>query len=598
MQVTDTILNKSINRTKVVEEQQLFAYKNYLNFVLSEEPYVIDITKDLQDGSILNRFLLNLCGKLVPQTKEKPTKDIEKIQNLSNIVQFLKDEGIKIYGSAEEIFNGDQKTILSLLYQLLYRYRLGECPVKMSDFSKWIRSVLKVDNINKFDLKQELSKGVVFAKMLNYIENDVVNIEQLNGNGLEIITLCIDTAYEKFNIPKLIIPKYVENQEIDDFCLYLYLTFFILKETDFEDNEILRDIVAGIRERKIQMRQSFRSRLSTTLYRLLENIENDDYGWYFDSSYDPIMKELRDWQSKVNGLEKEITTIITTINRKKRKTMNGNALKSLLEDGKKTSLTIRPQKTLDSSFKELQEKYQLLEKQVKEMTLELESKNKIIKDLKQQNNELVQKSNKYDLEKKDKETEIEKEIEKRKHFEGVVIKQEKQIEEIQKEMKISKDQIHEKTKEKEEKDYKLKQHIQELNNENSLLKEQLDKKDIENKTYQQQIQSIEERKKVEQNNLTKTILELENKIQESENIFIEKSKQITELEMKIQDFEMNLIENDDDKKVFFNSLALAIKIAIPKKIVTDNTSLYIECKKERVPMKNWNHWLVNKLTSL
>ncbi|KAL7715016.1 Cortexillin [Entamoeba marina] len=273
MQVTDTILNKSINRTKVVEEQQLFAYKNYLNFVLSEEPYVIDITKDLQDGSILNRFLLNLCGKLVPQTKEKPTKDIEKIQNLSNIVQFLKDEGIKIYGSAEEIFNGDQKTILSLLYQLLYRYRLGECPVKMSDFSKWIRSVLKVDNINKFDLKQELSKGVVFAKMLNYIENDVVNIEQLNGNGLEIITLCIDTAYEKFNIPKLIIPKYVENQEIDDFCLYLYLTFFILKETDFEDNEILRDIVAGIRERKIQMRQSFRSRLSTTLYRLLENIE-------------------------------------------------------------------------------------------------------------------------------------------------------------------------------------------------------------------------------------------------------------------------------------------------------------------------------------
>ncbi|ELP89036.1 hypothetical protein EIN_164360 [Entamoeba invadens IP1] len=57
------------------------------------------------------------------------------------------------------------------------------------------------------------------------------------------------------------------------------------------------------------------------------------------------------------------------------------------------------------------------------------------------------------------------------------------------------------------------------------------------------------------------------------------------------------VEDEEDKKVVFNGLALAIKIVLPKEVLKiDNTMLYEECKMKNIPLKDWNCWLVERLS--
>ncbi|KAL7716192.1 hypothetical protein QTN25_006511 [Entamoeba marina] len=625
----DTILTKSKTNTKIVEEQQLYAYKNYVNFVLAEEPFIEDITQDLQDGTILIRVLQNMSGKIVPLTKMNPTKDIEKIQNLSSIVQFMKDEGIKITGSAEEIFQGDQKIILSVLFQILNRYRLGECPVKMTDFSKWIRSVLNVGDVNGFDLKQELSKGVVFAKMLNYLESGVVNLDTLGDDNLKIIQLCVDTAHDKFNIPKLIIPEYILNQQIDNNCLYLYLTFFILKETNFEDNEILRDIVAGI------LRQSFRSRISSSLHKTSSSVKSINSKWgdnenelypdeaarlqtlsgsvqtvlvdfeksstpagfddiTFDMKEDPVMKELREYQVIATNLEKELTNLNSTINRKKRKTMSSTMMSTMLgkksneitaepsfldyvsgdKSVKRRSMKFEPHKknrslsiqetheVPETDLKSLQEKCNKLEQQLKEKTQQLELKEKETNEKTIQHNQEIEQTRNTNSSNLQKISELEQELKKQqdesKELQQKLEQKETSLESIQNEQhdlklslkKLEDELIHQKELTSEIQNKSNKQEIENgelssLINEkeqiiNSLQQQLNDEKnavgslqkDLDELTKQSEQQKTENEQLKEENNKKKEEI---NKLEEESNNRNEEINQLKELNEKLKE---------------------------------------------------------------
>ncbi|ELP93471.1 DNA double-strand break repair Rad50 ATPase, putative [Entamoeba invadens IP1] len=412
-----------------LETQQIYAYKMFVNYVNSDNPFVDDLLHDLKDGLVLAKFLRNLSCKNIPTIIRKPTKDIEKLQNLSEIIRVVKDEGVKTSAASDEIFNGNKKAILSLLYQLMYKFRLGNCSVRMVDFTKWVKGRIGVKD-PEFDLKQSLADGIIFAQLLNYLQSGVIDISTLEGSNTEKVQKCIDVAYARLNIPKLIMADYVAQGTVDDYCLYVYLTFFIMKDTHFEDNEVMNEIAKNLRERKLQARTTLRARVANTIQRMLDCVKNvkikypnmDDENipeeakelipmeeslqkllndfmnvkmdenneeMLFDIVNDPNMLMLKDWEEKVGKQEELIKNLTTGLERGKRRKM----FQSMKEVSSATDLTSPIVKELAEKKKQLDDKNRdievlkkmrmtseedkkKLEEEVKELTVKIEELHK------------------------------------------------------------------------------------------------------------------------------------------------------------------------------------------------------------------------------
>ncbi|EMD42968.1 cortexillin, putative [Entamoeba histolytica HM-3:IMSS] len=751
--MSDSVLTKAASKTKILEEQQLYAYTNFINYTLIEEPFVSNILTDLKDGLILIRFLTNLSGKEILKTIETPSKDIEKIQNLGAVIQFAKDEGIKVLTSAEEIFNGEKKGILSFMYQILSKYRLGNCPVKMIDFTKWIKSILKIEDTS-FDLKKELSEGILFAKLINYLQNDLINLTSFTDNHLENIQRCIDIAYQRLNIPKLIKAEFVEKNTVDDYCLYFYLTFFIMKENVFDDNEVMETIAQGIRERNAQLKMTLKNRIGNSLRRMLDcsksvrivwpNLDDpsvpeeaknlgmmsneleemlsqfeqvsltEDESNIIDLNKDPVMIDLKHWEESVNKKNKEIKMMEKELKIQKRNTLPNSQTPRLDEKErmKENRRTISPRMmglgTELKQNKEVEEKNRKIEELQKNLELEQEQKNQLKEKLEEQENQIermkeeinkekeeFEKNNEknnntinemksiFELEKKEKDEEITKlksSIEEQtikieqtqlelKKLEELKIESEKQneikkqeIERLNKELEF-KDTEHERRSKENELSFEtlsssLNKKIEDLERSEKLMDEKIQKLEKENISKEEENNSlkkqIEEEQSVQQQTLRecdelrkvqidilssstqkdKMIQDYQNEIsrikqeletekenrksqesfisemkKENEKIQSEKEELLSKIsdEQKLKDeikrltevveqYKLNQAEDETDRKVLFNSLALAIKIVVPNRIIEDNTMLYEECMKEHVPINNWNMWLIERLT--
>ena len=98
-----------------------------VNFTLNEEkPLIRDLYKDVQDGLILSRYIEKETGMEIKGLNKNPSSDEDKIQNLTVLIEFIKNEmKIKNPPSPQQIFAGEQKAILNLLFFLMFRFRLG-----------------------------------------------------------------------------------------------------------------------------------------------------------------------------------------------------------------------------------------------------------------------------------------------------------------------------------------------------------------------------------------------------------------------------------------------------------------------------------------
>ncbi|BFU22747.1 calponin- domain containing family protein [Entamoeba histolytica HM-1:IMSS-B] len=706
--MSDTILANVAAKTKSLEEQQLYAYTNFINYIINEEPFVHNILKDLKDGLVLIRLLRNLSGCDIPNSVENPLKDIEKIQNLSAVIQFAKDDGIKILSSAEEILAGDRKGILSFMYQILNKYRLGNCPVKMAHFAKWIKSSLKINNAD-FDLKKELSEGVLLAKLLNYLQKDIIDLKSLGSNHLENIQKCIDIGYTKLRVPKLVKAENIVENTVDDYCLYFYLTFFIMKETHFEDNEMLKKIAQGLRERKVRARNQLKNRLERVLKKMIDQAKNAEKMYQSpdntetpeeaktligmisqleimytnfektalpkgyietncDLTNDPMLKELKEWESKINITQEIVRKLISLMNQKKRMNVltprrvdpskEEVKINSTSETGHLEKQSNNPKQEVDDTKKVISknETESSLEKTQQESQKEAEQNKKIeeLQNLLAEKEQEIQKikidftneNNLHNVEKKEKEDEI---LTLKKNLEEIKKSYEEERESNDKQNKLQKEEIQslkreifilgeskgdevkkmkELMEEKNEEITRLRNQcdveIQSLKTEIETLKKESETKELEKKTkdeevlkLKQELNTLRESLEIErqQKELTEKerneslstfkklieekdtkLMENEQTINQLEDLILNIKKEYAELVMKFNDREMVCVENETDKRVLFNSLALSIKMVLPTTSKFDNTMLYNECTNQKVPIKNWNIWLVNRLT--
>ena len=156
---TSETMSKLMGKKTTNEIQQLYAYTEIINNTLNnEKPIVVDILKDLQDGLILTRYLQIETGKTIQNIIKTPLTKQDQQKNLETILSFIQSENIKTTVSVNDLLSGDSKAIIYLMFYLVYRFRLNDTPVRIVDFAKWIKCILKINN-PLFDLKSEFCEG-------------------------------------------------------------------------------------------------------------------------------------------------------------------------------------------------------------------------------------------------------------------------------------------------------------------------------------------------------------------------------------------------------------------------------------------------------
>ena len=119
-------INESIASMTRVQEATFTAWCQRIN------PQIKNLTVDLSDGITLVKLVDSLSdGRFVStygrRISTKPNSTAAKMENIQRVLSFMTEvEGIKIVNiSAEDIFNGDKKLTLALVWNLILRYHIS-----------------------------------------------------------------------------------------------------------------------------------------------------------------------------------------------------------------------------------------------------------------------------------------------------------------------------------------------------------------------------------------------------------------------------------------------------------------------------------------
>ncbi|ELP89037.1 sarcolemmal membrane-associated protein, putative [Entamoeba invadens IP1] len=394
-----------MSKSKTSDIQQQRAYTEIINFTINyEKPIVTDLTKDLQDGVILSRYLeIESCKKIEGIIKTPLTQQ-DREKNMNTIVDFLKGEKIKVTTSVEEVLRGEFKPTITLLFYIMYRYRLNDVPVRIIDFSRWFRFVLKITN-PLFDLKSEFGDGTLFARFINSFRANAITANMFTKDKVKNCNTCLNIAKELLNIPPLLIPQYVS--DIDDNTLVLYLSYFVTKETRFgsQDMKVVEKIHAGRREAIKQKRKDLQMLLNSELEvvtalcdkntdmsiadkvkKIKTNAENMEEGLemvdvsddvYDETPNDAVIQELKMTREKVANLKIEALGLV----KEEIKSPEPQNLGATEENEKlRNEVKIRSTKIeeLEKAVELMKEKKESAEKAEREMRVKLQGENTLM----------------------------------------------------------------------------------------------------------------------------------------------------------------------------------------------------------------------------
>jgi len=109
-------------------EIQKKTFTRWMNTHLSDRDLEIkELNEDLQDGLKLIQLLEIISGKRIKKYKKKPQNKLQKIENLNIALKFVKKEGLTLVNiGAEDIYGGNLKIILGLIWTLILRYQINK----------------------------------------------------------------------------------------------------------------------------------------------------------------------------------------------------------------------------------------------------------------------------------------------------------------------------------------------------------------------------------------------------------------------------------------------------------------------------------------
>jgi len=239
------------DKEKKWEQVQIKAFKSWVNGSLEKRghPPVEDLASDLQDGVRLLQFLEVVSNKKVGKYDSKPNHQIQKIQNLSIALKFVQETlDVKLVSvGPEDIFNGNLKLTLGLLWSLFRKLRLGA--IVEGDKSSedglllWVKKMTagyKGVNINGF--KDSFGDGLAFSALVHKFNPELLDYDSLTPEEkVQNLERAFDIAEKSLGIPKLLEPSDLISGPVDERSVILYVSLFFHA---FVANDEMRKIEA------------------------------------------------------------------------------------------------------------------------------------------------------------------------------------------------------------------------------------------------------------------------------------------------------------------------------------------------------------------
>uniref|UniRef100_H2YPT3 Calponin-homology (CH) domain-containing protein n=1 Tax=Ciona savignyi TaxID=51511 RepID=H2YPT3_CIOSA len=104
-------------------EEQVQAYTAWINSQLKKRSQkIVNLGEDLRDGTALISVVEIVSGQNLGGIA--PTNTIEKRENISKVLKFMKNSGIKLHHvTIDEIVNGNVKTMMQLILALAAHFK-------------------------------------------------------------------------------------------------------------------------------------------------------------------------------------------------------------------------------------------------------------------------------------------------------------------------------------------------------------------------------------------------------------------------------------------------------------------------------------------
>eukprot|EP00043_Microstomoeca_roanoka_P006579 m.64030 g.64030 ORF g.64030 m.64030 type:complete len:445 (-) comp13474_c2_seq2:59-1393(-) len=225
-------------------QTQKSTFTNWVNVQLekgghkqAEDDGVVDAFKN---GVALIQMLEIVSGKPFKRYSRDPKLRVHQIENISNALSFLKEEGLTLVNiGPEDVADGNTKLVLGLIWTIIYHYQIAvalknapSANAKKTSAKdlllEWVREQIPEYNISNFN--KDWNDGRALCALVNKIAGEpwvLPNHREMQPESARRNAItAIDAAHEHLAIPKILEADDLTNPNLDDLSMITYISYF------------------------------------------------------------------------------------------------------------------------------------------------------------------------------------------------------------------------------------------------------------------------------------------------------------------------------------------------------------------------------------
>jgi len=224
------------------------SFTRWINDYLRQRGMKIDdLCADLADGLVLINLLEILSKKSLGKYNKHPRINIQKVENITKAIQFIKDQGINLVNiGSGDIVDGNKRIVLGLIWHLIYFFELckGDPNFKnaKNDLLEWVRKQIPEYHA-EHPIKNFKGKTWCNGLALNALCDAIIPKNSQGKRGPDFTVdldyhnmdpkarkdNCqqgIDTAHDYLNIDKLLEGDEMCQKKCDELAIMTYIAQF------------------------------------------------------------------------------------------------------------------------------------------------------------------------------------------------------------------------------------------------------------------------------------------------------------------------------------------------------------------------------------
>jgi cortexillin 1/2 len=340
------------NKPKDVEEEmkdrawetvQKTAFTYWVNSYLDRRGKKInspnDLEEDFSDGVTVIDFIeLLLDSRIKTKYSKQPKNKINKIENCSIALNFLKDNGVQqkmLTISPEDFVDKNLKFILGFLWMLFRKFRINKNIAGAEDRSteenllKWVREITQgYPGVKITDFGHSFNDGLAFLAMVNKFDPKLFNYNEYmeENSSVENIEAAFELAEKSLGVPKLLDVNELANGTIDERSIVLYVSLFFHAFVSQEEKRRLENAQRETKDKLTGLEDNLAKTLEEKeiLEKKYKNLTTDHDA--LKAKYEESEARNAKLQNEKEALENEVAELRAKYNKLKEKVDERSAL--------------------------------------------------------------------------------------------------------------------------------------------------------------------------------------------------------------------------------------------------------------------------------